>query len=167
MTMTTDRDGKVTVTRRMDAPAPEVFARLADPAQHPNFDGSGMVRDGTGNGTVSAVGDVFTMKMHNDEMGHYEMRNHVVEYELNRRLVWEPEMSAASRAEDRADIGIRAGHRWGYELVADGSDVTVVTEIFECTEAPEQLRAAIGDGERWLESMTISLERLDQLCTPS
>jgi hypothetical protein len=43
----------------------------------------------------------------------------------------------------------------------------VVTEIFECTEAPEQLRAAIGDGERWLESMTISLERLDQLCTPS
>ena len=48
-----------------------------------------MLRESSG-GVISGVGDVFTMKMHNDEMGDYEMANHVVEYEPNRRIGWEP-----------------------------------------------------------------------------
>lgn len=105
--------GRVSVTRRIDAAADQLFAMIADPAQHPSFDGSGMLREGSSNEPIRAVGDVFTMKMHNDEMGDYEMRNDVVEYERNRRIAWEPVMSAASRAEDQADIGNRASHRWG------------------------------------------------------
>ena len=58
--------------------------------------------------------------MHNAEMGDYEMTNHVVEYELNRRIRWEPVLSAASCAEDEADIGNRTGHRWMYELAPIG-----------------------------------------------
>jgi hypothetical protein len=37
-----------------------------------------MLREGSG-GVISAVGDVFTMTMHNDEMGDYEMANYVVD----------------------------------------------------------------------------------------
>jgi hypothetical protein len=31
------------------------------------------------------------MKMYYSELGDYEMNNHVVEYDLNRRIGWEPE----------------------------------------------------------------------------
>jgi hypothetical protein len=34
---------RVTVTRRVEAPAPAVFALLSDPGRHPDFDGSGML----------------------------------------------------------------------------------------------------------------------------
>ena len=163
--MTQTRNGTVSVTRRIEAPAEVLFARLADPASHPSFDGSGMLVDGSGNEVVLAVGDAFNMKMHNDEMGDYEMRNHVVEYVLNRRIVWEPVMSGASRAEDVPAIGDRAGHRWGYELEADGAGAVIVTEIFDCSEAPEWLRNVLDDGNRWVESMTATLERLDEQCS--
>jgi hypothetical protein len=51
-------------------------------------------------------------------MGDYEITNHVLDYQRNRRIGWEPVLSAASRAEDEADIGQRSGHRWVYELTA-------------------------------------------------
>lgn len=162
--MTNAHNGNLAVSRRIEAPADELFARLADPTKHPSFDGSGMLRDGSGNKAVSGVGDVFTMKMHNDEMGDYEMRNHVVEYLLNKRIVWEPVMSAASRPEDVPGIGDRAGHRWGYELESDGPDATVVTETFDCTQAPQWLRVVVDEGNRWLASMTATLEHLDEQC---
>jgi len=38
----------------------------------------------------------------------------VVDYELNRRIGWEPVLEAASREEDQAGIGDRAEHRWSY-----------------------------------------------------
>ena len=53
-----------------------------------------MLKDGTGNKIVSALGDVFAMKMHNDEMGEYEMSNNVAEFVPNERIVWEPVMTA-------------------------------------------------------------------------
>jgi uncharacterized protein YndB with AHSA1/START domain len=163
--MTKAGDGIVTVTRRIEAPVHEVFNQLTDPAKHPNFDGSGMLRDGTGNKIVSAVGDVFAMKMHNDDMGEYEMSNYVAEFVVNERIVWAPVMTAASRSEDMEAIGQPAGHRWGYELEPDGPGATIVTEIFDCTQAAAWLRVAVDNGNRWLESMATSLERLDTQCS--
>jgi hypothetical protein len=40
-----------------------------------------------------------------------------------------------------------------------------VTEIFDCTQAAEWLRVATDNGNQWLESMTTSLERLDDQCS--
>ena len=37
-------DGYVSVSRRIEAPAERLFALLADSANHPLIDGSGMVR---------------------------------------------------------------------------------------------------------------------------
>jgi uncharacterized protein YndB with AHSA1/START domain len=163
--MTTSKGGPVSVSRRIDAPVAHVFALIADPNRHPEFDGSEMLRETPAQPFVSGVGDVFIMKMHNPEMGDYEMDNVVVEFEPNRRIAWEPVLRAASRPEDSGDIGDRAGHVWGFELAPDGPDATLATETFDCSRAPEWLRRAVDDGRRWVECMTTSLERLDRLCT--
>jgi uncharacterized protein YndB with AHSA1/START domain len=155
----------ISVSRRVQAPASKVFEILANPARHPGIDGSGMLQDGAPNSAISGVGEVFTMKMHNAEMGDYEMANHIVDYELDRRIAWEPVLSAASRPEDVADIGDRAGHRWSYELTADGPNATVVTETFDCSQAPDWLRKVLDNGSRWTESMTATLEKLETQCT--
>lgn len=155
----------VSVSRHIEASVEELFAIIADPATHPSFDGSGMLREATSNSAIARVGDVFTMSMHNDEMGDYEMANHVVEYELNRRIAWEPVLKVASRAEDEGDVGDRSGHRWIYELTPVGPTTTIVTETYDCTSAPEWLRKAVKNGDRWAGSMTATLERLDAQCT--
>jgi len=160
--MTSAPDNVVSVSRRIGAPAAKIFAILADPRNHPLVDGSGMLRDCSG-GRIRAVGDVFEMLMHNDEMGDYEMANHVVEYEPGRRICWEPVLKAASRAQDQDDIGDRAQHRWTYELTPLDATSTLVTETYDCSRAPEWLRKAVKGGARWTRSMTVSLEKLDEL----
>jgi hypothetical protein len=55
-----------------------------------------MMQEGVGCGSpgdtrISGVGDVFVMKMYFTELGEYEMNNHVVEYEPDRRIGSEPE----------------------------------------------------------------------------
>jgi hypothetical protein len=154
----------VSVSRRIQAPAAELFAVLADPTRHPGIDGSGMLRQAGDGAVIGGVGDVFTMSMHNDEMGDYEMVNHVVEYVPDRRIGWEPALKAASRPEDVADIGDRGAHRWSFELASVGPDITVVTETYDCTRSPQWLRTAVKDGQRWVPSMTATLEKLEQQC---
>jgi hypothetical protein len=163
--MTDDGCRPVFVSRRIEAPASTVFELLTDPSTHPGIDGSGMVKEAASTSVISGVGAVFAMRMYNTEMGDYEITNHVVEYELNRRVGWEPVLSAASRAEDAPDIGHRAGHRWIYELTAVGPNTTIVTETFDCCRAPEWLRKAVDNGNRWVQSMTTTLEKLDRKAT--
>jgi uncharacterized protein YndB with AHSA1/START domain len=158
--MTSDTCPPVQVTRTIEVPAENLFDFLARPANHPLIDGSGMLREGS-SGVISGIGDVFTMKMHNDEMGDYEMANHVVEYEPARRIGWEPVLKAASRPEDQADIGDRSEHRWTFELTPLGPGSTVVTETYDCSRAPEWLRSAVKGGTRWIASMTVTLEKLE------
>jgi hypothetical protein len=156
-------EGVVSATRRIQAPVHEVFTHLADPDGHPRFDGTEMVRDGRGNAAISAVGDTFVMRMFNDAMGDYEMTNHVVEFVMDRRVAWEPELTGGERPEVVARIGERMGHRWGYELVADGPEATVVTEFCDYSNATGDL--AVPSEEIlnwWMESMATSLQRLGE-----
>jgi hypothetical protein len=153
----------VSVSRKIEAPAEKLFGILAHSARHPLIDGSGMLREASSDVVVSGVGDVFAMKMHNDEMGDYEMSNEVVEYELNRRIGWEPFMTAATREEDQVSIGDKAGHRWSYELVPAGSGFTLVTETYDCSRSPAWLRRAVRGGDRWMASMTETLAKLAAL----
>jgi len=165
-TAATDEECRpVSVSRRIAAPAHTVFAVLADPARHVEVDGADMLRGPKANGRISGVGDTFVMRMHNDEMGDYEMTNHVVEFEPERRIAWEPVLTAATRPEDLEELGERAGHRWGFVLEPDGPHATVVTETFDCSVAPEWLRTVLKNGTRWLPVMTATLERLDHLVT--
>jgi len=153
----------VSVSRTIDAPAGKLFGLLVHSANHPLIDGSGMLREAPSDVVLSRVGDVFPMRMHNDEMGDYEMSNQVVEYELNRRIGWEPVLDAASREEDQAGIGDRAEHRWSYEFTPINPESTLVTETYDCVRSPGWLRRAVKGGTRWIASMTATLEKLDAL----
>lgn len=153
----------VMVSRRIAAPAGAIFQVLADPRRHLDLDGSGMLRGTVSEAAVSGLGDVFVMKMHYVRHGDYEMNNHVVEYEPDRRIGWEP---APGRGHpDASSAEARWGHRWIYDLVPDGPGATVVTEIYDCSRLPEDTRAGMDGGRMWIEAMTRTLERLDALCT--
>jgi hypothetical protein len=158
------------VSRRIKAPAEHIFAVLASPQRHKDFDGSDMLRGVAVDRPISGVGDTFTMKMH--RLGDdYLMLNYVVEFEPDRRIFWKPAPGDTSRSEgnDPSKVGIPAGYRWGYVLAPDGDDATVVTEVFDHGPLPEEL---LRDGAAWingnnsvLESMAASLEMLDAICT--
>jgi uncharacterized protein YndB with AHSA1/START domain len=149
----------VSVTRRIDAPAAAIFAVLCEPANHVAIDGTGMLR-GTSAEPVSKLGDSFAVEMWNEEMGEYEMTNTIVEFEPGRLIRWQPTMTGASRPEDREDIGNSARQRWGFELNPVDDGVTDVTETFDCTESPDWLKQAVRGGERWIDAMTATLDKL-------
>jgi hypothetical protein len=153
----------VAVSRRIAAPAAEIFEILADPKRHLEMDGSGMLRGAVSDAVVTGMGDVFVMSMYYSEHGDYEMNNHVVEYERDRRIGWEP---VAGRGHpDDATAEARWGHRWIFDLAPDGPDATVVTEIYDCSRTPADESASIDEGRIWIDAMTQTLERLDELCT--
>jgi len=150
----------VSASRRIAAPAEEVFALLATPRRHLDIDGSGMLR-GSESDAVTAVGDVFVMKMFFKPLGgDYEMNNHVVEFEQDRRIAWEPENGAGHPEADSPNA--RWGHRWRFDLAADGPTATVVTETWDGSGIPADDEE---DGRQWLPSMTRTLERLDEVLT--
>lgn len=163
MTMTDTT--QVSETRTIAAPADAIFALLADPTMHAEFDGSGMVQGAISSAPVGALGDTFVMSMHNDEMGPYEMANRVVEFEAGKRIAWEPALHKASRPQDQDEVGESAYQVWGFELAVVDARTTEVTETFDCSRSPEWLRRAVRGGERWRADMVASLERLDRLCT--
>ena len=106
------------------------------------------------------------MKVYFEEYGEYHMINHVVEFEPERRIGWEPEAGRGHpNAEPGAGCPARWGQRWSFELTPDGPDVTVVTEIFDCSRVPEDQRVDINYGNIWVESMHGTLKCLDRLCT--
>jgi uncharacterized protein YndB with AHSA1/START domain len=152
---------RVTESRRLEAPASKVFALLTDPGHHPEFDGSGMLVSAITPGRVGAVGDVFSMQMHNDEMGEYVVDNHVVEFEPDRRIAWEPVLSDTSSAEHRADIGRTMHVRWGYELEPCGQGETLLTEFFDCSRSPEDFQAVLKGGTVWTKAISASLEKIE------
>jgi uncharacterized protein YndB with AHSA1/START domain len=153
--MGNDECKPVSVSRRIETPAADIFKLLADPDRHPEFDGSGMLRPGASSSPIVGVGDVFVTKMYIDSMGDYEMHNRIVVYEAGRSIGWEPENAELARN----------GSRWRFDLTPDGAKATVVTETYDCTDSPESVRAAVDNGNVWLAAMTKSLERLDRLAT--
>ncbi|HEY3906165.1 MAG TPA: SRPBCC family protein [Streptosporangiaceae bacterium] len=154
-------DGFLSVSRRIEAPVEQLFALLADSANHPLIDGSGMVREPAPAVKMSGIGDVFMINMYNDQDGDYQVRNVVVEYLADRRLAWAPMTPTSDPEEQHTVDPVR--YEWGYELAPDGHGVTVVTETFDCRRAPEDLRKRLQDGETWRDAMIASLIKLELL----
>ncbi len=149
-------DAPVSVSRRIPASPEMIFAVLADPNRHFGIDGSGMLRGAIDAVQISGLGDVFAMRMHNEQFGDYEMSNTVVEYERDRLIAWEP-----SRRDQESEPW---RYRWRYELVPE-EGVTIVTESFDLSRSPEDARHATKDGTVWIAAMTETLERLERLCS--
>lgn len=148
----------VSTSRRIAAAADQIFEVLASPRRHLELDGSGMLR-GTESADVTDVGDEFVMNMYFAGLGgHYQMVNHVVEFEPGRRIAWEPENGPGHP--DVNDPNPRWGHRWGFALSPDGASATLVTEWWDGSRLPAR---EAEDGRQWLPSMRATLQRLENL----
>lgn len=117
----------VTVQRTILAPAERIFAVVADPGRHHEFDGSGTVlRCGGGLGTVG-LGDEFVGEM--KWYVKYRTVNKVTEFEQDRRLAW------STRVPKPLSAWI-AGRTWRFQLtpVDEGTRVAHSWDI--TTEGP-------------------------------
>jgi uncharacterized protein YndB with AHSA1/START domain len=160
--MTKTRTQSVSAERLIAAPPEKVFAVLADPAQHPEIDGSGMVRDAPTNGPDRlALGAKFGMAM---RWGMpYTMSNEVVEFEEGRRIAWEPRLARPAFMSR-----LSGGHRWRYELEAEGDASTRVRETYDWSHADPFTRTyivAAGWPKRARRAMEQTLERLENHLT--
>ena len=132
-----------TDSRVVSAPPEEIFALLADPARHAEFDGSGMVQKVVSGGGPMQLGSKFKMAM---KMGRfpYKVTSHVVEYEENRLIAWCHIMR----------------NRWRYELepVEGGTRVTESAD-FSYTRFRPPIMFFNGD-ERIESSLATTLDNL-------
>jgi uncharacterized protein YndB with AHSA1/START domain len=118
-------DGR-TVTASIDVAAPpkDVFALLADPRRHIEFDGSGSVQGVVSGPERLTLGAKFGMNM---KIGApYRVVNTVVEYEEGRRIAWCHFAKA----------------RWRYQLTPTATGTTVA-ETFDWSGSPLPVRLFI------------------------
>lgn len=150
MSVTIVDRGPQTVARqaRVAAPAPTIFALLANPHRHHEFDGSGTVRPDVIGPRQLQQSDRFRVSM---KMGvPYAITNTVTRLQPDRLIEW-------------MHMG---GHRWRFELEPESDDTTRVTEVFDYSTA-RSVRAleVIKAPERNAESIRESLIRLQQIFT--
>lgn len=110
----------------VDAPAPVIFAILADSRQHHRIDGSGSVRSIAAAPPRLARGTSFSVRMRLFGVP-YLITNRVVEYDADRLIAWRH----------------FAGHRWRYELTPEGPERTRVTESFDYSRVGPLARAVL------------------------
>jgi uncharacterized protein YndB with AHSA1/START domain len=148
-----DERDVVSVDRVINAPPDVIFALLADPSRHQDFDGSGSVRDAKEQPERLRLGSTFGMSM--KMVVPYSMVNEVVEFEQDRRIAWQPRM--------RALAWLSGGRVWRYELEpVDGG--TRVTETWDISK--EKSRAFIrSGGKKARRDMEATLARIQEIVT--
>jgi len=123
-------DRKQVVSGTVDAPPESVFAVLSDPANHTGIDGAGMLRGiVSSSGPVAAVGDSWVMNMNQPNLGDYQMRSEVIDFEADRRIGWAPAIHPPdSLAHLVGDLDF-SGYFYAWELTpgADGGTDIVHT----------------------------------------
>jgi Polyketide cyclase / dehydrase and lipid transport len=129
----------------VEADPATIFDVLADPGQHPLFDGSDSVKAKLNGPPRLYLGATFAMRM---RIGApYLTRNRVVEYDEDRRIGWRH----------------FARHIWRYEITPqDGA--SLVTETFDYAGAPAaRVYERGGVPARNLAAIETSLQRLKVL----
>lgn len=145
----------VSVERVIKAPAPSIFAIVADASRHPEIDGSGSVKGTKGDAPEHLVlGSTFGMSM---KVGvPYTMKNTVIEFEQDRRIAWQTVLAGP--------LGRFFGGRiWRYEL-EDTPDGTKVTETWDITRDKQGFLLKHGPiGTQTADAMSKTLARLADL----
>jgi hypothetical protein len=116
-----DMSRSVSASIVLDADPATIFDVLADPSQHPLFDGSNSVKSQLAGPPRLYLGATFSMRMH--WAAPYVIKNTVCEYDEDMRIAWR-------------HVG---RHVWRYELEPTsvaGRPATRVTETFDWSPAP-------------------------------
>ncbi len=153
---------RVSVTRRIAAPAATIYAIVSDPAGHVKIDGSGMLDAAADAPALTAVGDTFDIHMDrtplNDIPGlvKYSVRNTVTQIEAGRLVEW------TIGGIDQPPLG----HVYGWLLEPVSDTETDVTNYCDWTNIVQSLRDA---GRTWpivpVEMLEESLAKLDKIAT--
>ncbi|MDF0530513.1 SRPBCC family protein [Tsukamurella sp. 8F] len=127
----------LTATRTVAASPAEVFAVLADPAQHRFTEPTDWVRDAVAPAPITEVGQLFGMDMFLEQVGGaYRMDNKVIAFEQDRTIGWQP-------GQTRDGEWGSGGWLWRYDLApTDGG--TTVTITYDWSAVPEQVRREFG-----------------------
>jgi uncharacterized protein YndB with AHSA1/START domain len=144
----------VSVDRTIPATPEAIFALIADPHRHQEFDGSGTVRAAKNVPETLALGSTFGMNM---KMGlPYAMVSKVIEFDQDRRIAWQtvPPVRFAGK--------LVGGRIWRYELepVEGGTKVTESWDISQeaLLTKPVVRRAA----EQTRKNMAATLVRIEE-----
>lgn len=119
---------RIVVERVVPAAQADLFALLADPKRHVEFDGSSLMQGLAEGGPIRAKGDVFVMDMSIDILGGpYQVRNTVNTYEPNRAIGWDPVLHPLDGYTDKIGDMKAQGHHfnWTLEPVDGGTKVTL------------------------------------------
>ena len=122
---------QIQVSKTVDASPEQLFALLSTPSRHPEVDGSGMLRGLEKDpGRITGTGDEFIMKMNNDLLGDYAIKNTVVAYEKDRKIGWAPSIHPADGYTDKLGDTQVKGHTYTWVLEPAGSG-TKVTQTYD------------------------------------
>jgi uncharacterized protein YndB with AHSA1/START domain len=149
----------VTVERVIPAPPSAIFDLIADPSRHPDFDGSGSVKNlKSVRSEQLGLGSTFSMSM---QLGvKYTMENTVIEFEKDRRITWQ--------VRPPGFVGKFAGGRiWRYELEPVGEG-TRVRESWDISQDHQRFFFTLGKFSTTTKAnMEKSLARLEELTAGS
>ncbi len=149
------------VSTTVEAPAAEVFAVLAEPANHAAIDGTGWVRDSLDGESLTRTGQMFRIGMYHDNHpdGHYEMANKVIAFDQDRAIGWEP-----GQAGDDGEVEF-GGWTWRYDLEPAEPQQTRVTLTYDWSAVPAMLREHIQFPPFPVSHLENSLANLAKLVT--
>ena len=124
-----DSTTSVSVQRRIDASAKDVFEVLTLPSRHPELDGSGFVRSADHADRITANGQTFRMNMTGEHMhGDYQTDNHVTGFVPDKLVAWK---TAPAGTEP-------PGWEWVWELEAQGPGATDVTLTYDWSKVEDK-----------------------------
>jgi hypothetical protein len=151
----------VSATRRIAAPAGELFQIVSNPAGHVDIDGSGMLEAAPDARPLTAVGETFDMDMDRaplgdiPNMGKYQVRNTVTQIIPDRLFEWG--VGGADRP--------LFGHVYGWLIEPVGDAECDVTNYCDWTNIPEEMRSRRAWPVVPVEMMQRSVENLDRIAT--
>jgi len=151
-------ENRVTVQRRISAPADEIFAIVCDPNMHVEIDGSGMLQAAPDAKQLQQVGDSFEMDMDREPlgdfpMGKYKVLNTVTRIEHGKTLEW-----------NIGGFGMDPfGHVYGYELTVIDDGETEVILYCDWSGIPEEMRTAVTWPVVPVHMLEKSLDNLDRI----
>ena len=141
--MTQDRI--VSASRAISGSAERIFALIADPSRHSEWDGNGNVASSAPGQRVHQVGDVFKTTLTGGEI----RENHIVEFIEASQIAWLP-------AEVRKPP---PGHLWRFQLSQVNPTLTNVTHTYDWTALTDTKRLVRAQATT-AEMLRASLDRL-------